>query len=199
MKCAYVAALGSLVLLLACRVPRLNPEAESDAAEPVVTPRPPPPPTIPDNACAAVGCGSGVHLVAHLDETPAALGARGSFRACHQTQCWEGTFIFSSAGGWRCAPSSLPVRSDCGLEAEGSGSTLSLWVSSDAAAGKGAAGFVDGDRVTLRVTVGGRRVIDQFRFVNYEYDWPDGPRCPPPCRVAAAELWEGDKGLARDR
>ena len=51
--------------------------------------------------------------------------------------------------------------------------------------------FVDGDRVSLRVSVDGVTRIDHARQVTYGEVTPNGRACGPICRVASVELWPG--------
>jgi hypothetical protein len=139
--------------------------------------------------CPLVGCFSSVEFLAHLNEAPEILQKRGSFHVCKRDKCWDGTFDAPAGAGprthWSCSvPTSSLLRRHCDLIPEGTGSRLALEVVENPP-------FADGDRISLRVVVGGVPVIDHVRTVRYHEHRPNGPRCAPTCRVAAAELWPG--------
>jgi len=195
-----------LLLAAACTTGRAHPggtdaePAPSASSSTWTAPFPPPPTALPalhegEHACTKVGCDSGITFVAHLDDSPAALGAHGSFRMCRAADCWSGTFLpppspgAPGACGITPAPyvPSHPPR--CLVREEGPGSRVELT--------QGGVHFVDGDRVSLRVVVGGRTVVDDERHVKYDQYGVNGPGCGPTCRNATVELWAGSKPKPR--
>ncbi len=137
--------------------------------------------------CGQVGCESTVRFIAHLREPVATLEDGAAFRVCHRDDCWDGSLQPHEEGseGWPCSvPSSFPLQLRCRIEEEGSGSKLTLGVVEGGP-------FEDGDRVSLRVSLAGRTLIDHTRRVTYGESAPNGRACGPVCRGAGVELWPG--------
>jgi hypothetical protein len=140
------------------------------------------------HACTAVGCTSSVSIHAHLDASPEALAAAGTFTACLQEECWDGTVTRPAPGrsrGYRCASEKPgPLQAFCDVEAEGSGATLELTLGAFEQRT-----FRDGDRVSLRVRVAGKKILDHVRYVKYADNHPNGRDCPGYCQNATVEIW----------
>jgi hypothetical protein len=88
-------------------------------------------------------------------------------------------------------PSSLTFQRGCHVEPEGAGAQLSMGIMPVDVVDGG--DFADGDRVSLRVTVGGKQAIDVDRGVVYTVSSPNGPGCGPWCKGALVELWPGSR------
>ena len=144
--------------------------------------------------CTMKGCMSGIEMIAHIPATPAELLADGAFTVCHQGWCMNGTFAPPQAAGsgiYGCSrTTNIGPGPFCYMLAEGAGSVLSLFFH---APGNGTAAdkFIDGDRVEMRVKVGGKSVLDHVRRLKYWDNYPNGKLCGPPCRAATVELWPG--------
>jgi hypothetical protein len=146
--------------------------------------------------CSLVGCHSAVSFVVHLDDPPAFLDG-GTLRVCHQDECWDAEFStfserYPEPVRLHCTAHGAAVFSrECDVGPEGTGSIVHLRVASRAASEKGPGGFRDGDKVSLQIDAGGRRLVDHTRYVLYDDHYPNGVFCSPRCRGAAVELWPG--------
>lgn len=142
-------------------------------------------------ACAAVGCTSGVKVVAHLDASRAQLFAAGAFTVCHGKRCASGTFGRPIPGRspavFGCVlqqPSSPLGFRWCDVDPEGSGVTMRFTLIRDDDT------YRDGDRFALRVTLDGKPVLDHVRSIGkYENQYPNGPDCGGACVSSDVEIW----------
>jgi hypothetical protein len=200
LRCGPALLLALSFGILSCRAPTLNPTTDDDlpgsgpragaeSAERKATDAAVPKP-LPDPICWMDGCMPGVSFAVHLDDPPATVGRRGAFHVCHGDKCWDGTFVPprpSMPAGWACkAPRGVLM---CALSEEGSGSKLDLFLGDlPLATRRGGA-----ERVMLRVSVGGRTVVEQTRAVVFEAYSPDGGHCRDTCESAAVEIWPGSK------
>jgi len=138
--------------------------------------------------CPAIGCSSGVHVVVHLDVPPGDL-IQGNARldVCHTSDCSSATFAVPMRGlsAYTCVTQSgLGLTQYCYAEPEGAGSKVTLYMASAHAA---AAGFPDGDRVSVHVAQGMRVLADYHGAVTYT-PFSTSRECPLNCRNARLEI-----------